>query len=97
MATAVASGELGHGLLLLVVYASFAGIRSHLFHLSSPTRRIFRFFGDISYPLYLVHLPVFMSLTILTKNGVLMLLAALVVATIVYFACDFYSRQRKLN
>jgi peptidoglycan/LPS O-acetylase OafA/YrhL len=86
-----------HGVLLLAVFAIFFGVVTGRFHLGLFTRRIFRFLGDISYPLYLLHLPAFALLAAYTRNAWLLLLAALAISTAVYFGCDFYSRRRKLT
>lgn len=54
-----------------------------------------RFLGDVSYPLYLLHVPVY---TLLRKAGltipIVYYLVAVVVSAIVYQALDFYSKKR---
>ena len=89
-------GYAANGLLLLVVFMVFWGVIHHWFLLGLGTRRVFRFLGDISYPLYLVHFPAFHLLGPYTSNAGLLLGAALLMATGVYFGCDFYSRRRRL-
>jgi peptidoglycan/LPS O-acetylase OafA/YrhL len=84
------------GAPLLIIYLIFSGVISHRFHFNHIQRRICRFLGDISYPLYLVHLPVFIWMATYTRNATLLILSALTLATIIYFCCDFYSRRRKL-
>jgi len=86
-----------HGALLFFVYLIFSGILSHRYHLTLFVRRIFRFFGDISYPFYLVHVAIFNFLVLYAPSVPLLLLGALTTATAVYFGCDFYSRRRKLT
>ena len=55
-----------------------------------------RFAGDISYPLYLVHMPAYV---LCVRFGLsawpLMLLAALLLSSLVYVAVDFYSKKRE--
>jgi peptidoglycan/LPS O-acetylase OafA/YrhL len=84
------------GLLLAAIYLIFLGVISHWFHFNHWQRVICRFLGDISYPLYLVHVSVFKFLTPYTNNAWLLVLAAMALASAVYFCCDFYSRRRKL-
>jgi len=71
------------------------GIINHSFRLSSGQGRICHWLGDISYPLYLVHFSVFIVLSRYVQNPLALLLAALALATVVYYTCDFYSRRRK--
>ena len=86
-----------HGAVLLLTYLIFAGILSHRFHLNFWQRRICRFLGDISYPLYLLHFAAFSLVAPYSRNGFVMVLAALSLSTAVYFCCDFYSFRRKLT
>jgi peptidoglycan/LPS O-acetylase OafA/YrhL len=86
-----------HGALLLLVYGIFWGIISHRFRLTLVARRGCRFLGDISYPLYLVHLPAFILLARYTQSALALVIGALLLATIVYFVCDSYSRRRKVT
>lgn len=91
------TGFLLHAILLTMIYMIFSGVISHRFHFNQIQRRICRFLGDISYPLYLVHLPVFIFMAAYTQNAALLIVCALAMATVVYFCCDFYSRRRKLT
>ena len=83
-------------LLLVAIYAIFTGVIAGAFHLTLFQRRICRFLGDISYPLYLVHVPAFKLAAPYARNAPVLLLVALLMATAVYYACDFYSQHRKL-
>ena len=85
-----------HGFLLALLVATFFGILHHRFHVTLFQRRICRFLGDISYPLYLIHYPIFAGMVLYTRNPTLLLLTALLASTAIYFGCDFYSRRRKL-
>jgi len=91
-----ASDFLMRALLLAFVFLVFRGVIGHRFHFALWQSRIARFLGDISYPLYLVHYALFAWLAPHFKDPVLLILSAMAVATVVYFGCDFYSRQRKL-
>ncbi len=85
-----------HGLLLTIIFLIFLGIVFHRFRFTLGQRRIFRFLGDISYPLYLVHLPTFILFSAYSHNAAFLLSMALALATAVYLGCDFYSLRRKL-
>jgi peptidoglycan/LPS O-acetylase OafA/YrhL len=89
-------GFFSNAILLLLIYLLFRCVIAHRFHLTLFQRRICRFFGDISYPLYLVHYPAFVLFSPGTHNAGLLLLGALALSTAVYFCCDFYSLRRKL-
>ena len=57
-----------------------------------------RFFGDISYPLYLVHIPVYSALAWWGVNNSLLLIgSALGVSTLIYMVLDRYSQRRHLG
>lgn len=90
------SGFFGIALLLVMIFAVFQGVTGHWFHLGLGQRRVCRFLGDISYPLYLVHMPAFHLFGAYTHSAGLLLAAALALATAVYYGCDFYSQRRKL-
>ena len=92
-----ALGYASNSFLFLIIYLVFRGIIHHQFHLSLFQRRICHFLGDISYPLYLVHFSVYIILSRYCQNPWLLLLAALITASIVYICCDFYSRRRKVT
>jgi peptidoglycan/LPS O-acetylase OafA/YrhL len=56
------------------------------------------FLGDVSYPLYLLHMPVFAYLVGKSfTNAELLLLASVVFSAAVYLALDVYSRRRHLR
>ena len=86
---------LGHALPLLVAFLVFCGVMAHRFSFTTAQHRLCRFCGDVSYPLYLVHLPAFAFCLAVTRNPALLLLAALALATAVYLSVDFYSRRRR--
>jgi peptidoglycan/LPS O-acetylase OafA/YrhL len=56
---------------------------------------VLRFLGDVSYPLYLLHVPIY---ALLQKAGlkmpILYYLAAVGISALVYQALDFYSKER---
>jgi peptidoglycan/LPS O-acetylase OafA/YrhL len=55
-----------------------------------------RFAGDISYPLYLVHIPAYvLCLRLGLSAWPWMLLAALLLSSFVYVSVDFYSKKRE--
>ena len=63
--------------------------------LSLFNKKLFNFLGNISYPLYLTH---FSVLILCSKIGInnwfMLVLSCLVVASIVYWVFDFYSKKR---
>lgn len=86
-----------HGLMYLLVFLVFWGVVGHRFQFSAALRHVFRFLGDISYPLYLVHYSVIPFLAIYTRTSLLIMTMVLGLSVAVYYACDFYSRRRKLS
>jgi peptidoglycan/LPS O-acetylase OafA/YrhL len=81
-------------LSLLFVYLVFA--RLVIAPRAAVERSWFlRFLGDVSYPLYLLHVPVY---TLLRKAGlsipIVYYLVAVLASAVVYQALDFYSRKR---
>lgn len=65
---------------------------------SGPRFRWMSFCGDISYPLYLLHMSVYVILIrYQITNPVLMLLIAIAASAAVYLAFDAYSRRRHLS
>lgn len=70
--------------------------------IKSPTRSVAsvtaEILGDISYPLYLIHIPVFMSLTSVGLQSAVLLYASSVFASFtMYWFIDLYSRKRKTS
>jgi peptidoglycan/LPS O-acetylase OafA/YrhL len=70
--------------------------------IKSPTRSVAsvtaEILGDISYPLYLIHIPVFMYLTSVGLQSAVLLYASSVFASFtMYWFIDFYSRKRKTS
>lgn len=62
----------------------------------SVKSHVMRFLGDVSYPLYVVHISVYVILAKFEfKNPYLMLLIAIGVAAAIYQSLDFYSRNRE--
>ena len=60
--------------------------------------RLLRIMGDISYPLYLVHIPVYMMLSKTPLKGPLVFFAvAVAVSAALYGLLDVYSRKRHLQ
>ena len=60
--------------------------------------RILRVLGDVSYPLYLVHLPIYILLSWTpVKLPILYYLVAVLTALAIYSSVDFYSRRRHLR
>lgn len=58
---------------------------------------VLRLLGDVSYPLYLLHVPVIMYLKPRgCQSAVLLFAASIVAAAAAYFALDSYSRKRHL-
>lgn len=58
---------------------------------------LLRFLGDISYPLYLVHIPVYISLSATPlKSAAAYYMAALAAAAALYWTVDDYSKKRHL-
>lgn len=66
--------------------------------LSLQAKKIFNFLGNISYPLYLIHLTVitFCLKKQLTTNWFLLTGICLAVASLIYLSVDFYSKKRKV-
>jgi len=57
-----------------------------------------RFMGDISYPLYLIHIPVYMMLARTTlKSQYAYLAVTLAASATLYWLVDFYSKKRHLQ
>jgi peptidoglycan/LPS O-acetylase OafA/YrhL len=55
-----------------------------------------RFAGDISYPLYLVHIPAYvLCIRFGLSAWPLLLLAALLLSSLVYVSVDFYTKKRE--
>ena len=82
---------------LLLTFAVFARL---VYHQGSGSRRstTLRFLGDISYPLYLVHFPVYSALVWWgMSNPLLYLCGALGVSTLFYLLLDHYSQRRHLG
>ncbi len=78
--------------LAVVVYLFARVLRPDVERKSSP---LMRWLGDISFPLYLVHYPVFELLDSTGfKSPVLYFLAALAAAAVLYRTVDFYSQKR---
>jgi peptidoglycan/LPS O-acetylase OafA/YrhL len=92
--TADLGGFFWQGMPLLITFLLFLGVAAHRFHFGWRQHRLCRFLGNISYPLYLVHLVAFAACAYATRNSAAMISAALVLATLVYLGCDFYSRRR---
>lgn len=84
------------GLTLLAVWLVFAYILSSRGSAKKKPSHLSRFLGDISYPLYLVHLPVY---GIMKARGLadpaLMMGSALVVSMLFYVILDAYGKNRK--
>lgn len=81
-------------LTLGVVYLIFSG---RIMAPDSGGRRsgFLRFLGDISYPLYLIHIPVFVALQHTPLHSAeLYFLAAVAVSALLYRVVDVYSRRR---
>jgi peptidoglycan/LPS O-acetylase OafA/YrhL len=80
---------------LLLVYVVFRYGLSSL-HLPKPIGTIFRFLGDISYPLYLVHSPAYIICAHFGLiNCWILISAALLLSSLVYLTVDFYSKKRE--
>ena len=90
------AGYISIAFLLTIIVVVFRGVIAHHFHFTLRQSHIFRFLGDISYPLYLVHYAVFAYAALYFSNPLALLLVALAVSTAVYLGCDFYSMRRKL-
>jgi peptidoglycan/LPS O-acetylase OafA/YrhL len=85
---------LGKTICLAIVYVAI--VRNQQIPTFKPTwGKIANLLGNISYPLYLSHLTTFQLLKKLNVHSTgLYVLSALVVAAIIYFIFDFYSRKR---
>ncbi len=92
---------LGHGVQVLWASLVLVGVQYLLFSprlpaLSPKAKAAFSFLGNISYPLYLIHLVAF---TLVGKrwndNVLILVLSALVSSTALYFAFDWYSQRRE--
>lgn len=81
----------------LTVFAVWVIFKLLLSERNPATRRssFLRTMGDISYPLYLIHLPVY---TLLSRVGLrspwLLLVAAIAASWVLYTLLDFYSKRR---
>lgn len=86
-----------HAISLLLTFAVFAWL---VWHQGGGSQRstTLRFLGDISYPLYLVHFPVYSALVWWgMSNPFLYLCGALGVSTLFYLLLDRYSQRRHLG
>ncbi|HSY61345.1 MAG TPA: acyltransferase [Cytophaga sp.] len=65
--------------------------------LSIRAKKVFNFLGNISYPLYLIHLSI-IEFCIQQKftNWMLLTLICLTAASLIYLLVDFYSQKRKI-
>lgn len=79
-------------LILLVLFYTM----ERLFYLPSEVKKTLHFLGNISYPLYLIHIPCFILFKEYTSNWALLLLLSLILSTIIYWSVDFYSKKRNV-
>ena len=78
--------------ILLVLFYNM----ERLFYLPSAVKRTFHFLGNISYPLYLIHVPCFIFFKRYTDNWMPLLVLCFIQAVLIYLAVDFYSKKRKV-
>jgi peptidoglycan/LPS O-acetylase OafA/YrhL len=82
--------------LVFVFVAVF--FNHHITNLPIGVKKLFNLLGNISYPLYLTHFSVFIFL--INKNidnHLVAVFSAVVVAFLVYWLFDFYSKKRKIK
>ena len=59
---------------------------------------ILRFLGDVSYPLYLIHIPIYVALSkTMLKAAAAYYIIALLAAAVLYWMIDVYSKRRHLQ
>jgi peptidoglycan/LPS O-acetylase OafA/YrhL len=88
------SGFVARGLTLTAVAVLFMWIVEG--RTGDRRSSIMRLLGDMSYPLYLIHMPLFFILSGFgVRNAMLYIAAALLVALLFYGFLDFYSRARE--
>lgn len=64
--------------------------------LTKPVKTAFTFLGNISYPLYLIHLTVFTGIhRALGDNPLVLVSSALAASAVLYFVFDWYSQKRE--
>ncbi len=83
-----------HAVTLWVVYTIFK-----IFilddHVSTKKSRLMQTLGDISYPLYLIHIPIYMVVSkIGIKSPIAFYLFSLAASYLLYMFVDFYSQRR---
>jgi peptidoglycan/LPS O-acetylase OafA/YrhL len=79
---------------LAVIYLVFRAIVRG--EVGNGQSSILRLLGDISYPLYLIHIPVFiLANRVLGSNAMLLFAAGIMSATVIYYAVDGCSRRRE--
>lgn len=87
---ALTSGDAGPLVMALVTLGCVVG---HQVDFSATTKRIFVYLGDLSYPLYLVHYPIYWILAVMGFTSSFMVwmypLAALVGAAIILHGVDY--------
>lgn len=82
------------GTLALVYFCFRYGLTR--IHVPKKLKLPLRFAGDISYPLYLVHLPAFaLCVQLGFNNWPMKLLSALLLSAVVFVSVDFYSKKRE--
>ena len=85
------------GIIVCLAWVYYVVIYNHKVPVfSSPVNKVLNLLGNISYPLYLVHLTLFKQLDKWNISNVfLMIGSALLFSWLVYYVFDFYSKKRE--
>ena len=83
--------------IVTYLFSSLVLIYSPYVQLPKPLLNIFNYLGDISYPLYLFHIPtfIFSSSVLGIKDSISLVFLALLVSMLFYHAIDTPLRLRK--
>jgi peptidoglycan/LPS O-acetylase OafA/YrhL len=83
-----------NAILMLIVGVTFY-VAIKPIHIKKKINIVFNYLGDISYPLYLIHMPVYLFLNkYQVANWYWYISLSIIMAAIIYRSVDFYSQKR---